>query len=718
MIRWILNNNRIRQSSQYIAAAALCVLMLCFILKLWQANLRIPFFYSGDCVFWATCIKGVIENGWYWQNPAVGAPGILQLYEFPVIDNAVMALMWLMTVFTHNPFLVMNLFYLLSFPLVAISSLYVLRHFNVSFVPALFASLLYAFTPFHFIRNQHHLFYNAYYVVPLAVMVLLWLTTELIVTRSRKFVFSVLIAILLGCSGVYYPFFFCFLLLVAGTLGVLRFRRLRPLVMAFVLIGITTTTIVINLSPSLIYLRQHGHGGALVRNPGEAETYGLRISQLILPITVHRIRSVDLFKRFHNSYVLVTENDSASLGLIGSIGFLGLLFQLLYRKELIANPRGLFHDLSALNICAFLLATIGSFGLLFSLYVSPALRCYNRISIYIAFFSLMAVAYALESIYRTTRTTRSRTIFYVLLAVALIGGTWDQTSTWYIPTYAANKAEFVNDDVFVKRVEASIPAGSMIFQLPYIQFPEVPRVERMYDYDHLRGYVHSKNLRWSFGTIKNRDTDRAQERVASLPPEQLVQELAFGGFTGLYLDRLGYPDQGVAMEAEFSKILQAQPLSSPNGRLLFYNLSDYAKSLRAKYSESEWEVRKELSFHPVLLDWGQGFFKLESRPGKTWRWASNDGELHIRNTSRLPRTIKIETAFATGHPELNDFFISGSISDQLKVSEIPVPYSRTITVPPGESVIHFRSTAKRVDAPADSRFIVFRLEDFKMTEIE
>ena len=69
MIRWILNNNRIRQSSQYIAAAALCVLMLCFILKLWQANLRIPFFYSGDCVFWATCIKGVIENGWYWQNP-------------------------------------------------------------------------------------------------------------------------------------------------------------------------------------------------------------------------------------------------------------------------------------------------------------------------------------------------------------------------------------------------------------------------------------------------------------------------------------------------------------------------------------------------------------------------------------------------------------------------------------------------------------------------
>jgi hypothetical protein len=194
-----------------------------------------------------------------------------------------------------------------------------------------------------------------------------------------------------------------------------------------------------------------------------------------------------------------------------------------------------------------------------------------------------------------------------------------------------------------------------------------------------------------------------------LPPEQLVQELAFGGFTGLYLDRFGYEDQGVSLEAEFSKILQAKPLSSPNGRLLFYNLSDYSRSLRGKYSESEWEVRKELSFHPVLLDWGRGFFKLETRPGKTWRWASTEGELHIRNTSRLPRTIKLETAFATGHPELDDFFISGIISEQLQVNETPVPYTKTITVPPGESIITFRSAAKRVDAPLDSRFIVFRV---------
>ena len=75
-------------------------------------------------------------------------------------------------------------------------------------------------------------------------------------------------------------------------------------------------------------------------------------------------------------------------------------------------------------------------------------------------------------------------------------------------------------------------------------------------------------------------------------------------------------------------------------------------------------------------------------------------------------------SFATGHPELDDFTISGLISEQLKVGSALVPYSKTITVPPGESVIRFHSAAKRIDEPRDPRFLVFRIEDFKLTEFE
>ena len=111
--------------------------------------------------------KGIIENGWYWQNPSVAAPGGLQMYDFPTYDNAVVIFMKLIAIFTHNPFLVMNIFYLLSFPLITLASLYVFRQFNLSYIPALFCGLLYAFLPFHFMRNQTHLILSAYYIIPL-----------------------------------------------------------------------------------------------------------------------------------------------------------------------------------------------------------------------------------------------------------------------------------------------------------------------------------------------------------------------------------------------------------------------------------------------------------------------------------------------------------------------------------------------------------------------
>ena len=218
--------------------------------------------------------------------------------------------------------------------------------------------------------------------------------------------------------------------------------------------------------------------------------------------------------------------------------------------------------------------------------------------------------------------------------------------------------------------------------------------------------------------MKNRDGDRALHLLTGLPTEELVKTTVFAGFEGIYVDRFGYEDYGKAIEAELSKLLQTEPLRSPNGRLLFFNVSDYRNRLRATYSESEWKARQDLSLHPLLVDWKGGFSDYETLPGKTWRWCSSEGELHLRNMSARPRTVKLEMSFATGQEQLDDFIISGLISDQLKVNWTPSSYSKTVTVPPGESVINFRSTAKRVDAPLDTRYLVFRVENFKLTELE
>lgn len=43
------------------------------------------------------------------------------------------------------------------------------------------------------------------------------------------------------------------------------------------------------------------------------------------------------------------------------------------------------------NLFAFLLGTVGGFGAVFSFVIRPQLRGLNRISVYIAFFSIAAV---------------------------------------------------------------------------------------------------------------------------------------------------------------------------------------------------------------------------------------------------------------------------------------------------------------------------------------
>src|SRR5439155_3297028 len=109
--------------------------------------------------------------------------------------------------------------------------------------------------------------------------------------------------------------------------------------------------------------------------------------------------------RYDATTPLVNENGKATLGLIGSAGFLLLLARLLCRRRAddAAAPKD---GLAVLNVFAVLLAGIGGFGSLFGLLVSPQIRAYNRISIFMAFFSLFAIGVLLDKIARKSAGSR------------------------------------------------------------------------------------------------------------------------------------------------------------------------------------------------------------------------------------------------------------------------------------------------------------------------
>jgi len=551
--------------------------ILILLMKLWQADLTVPLHYGSDSLQVMAWIKGLVDNGWYLHNDTQGAPLGMDLYDFPSSD----LLHWLalkgIALAVPNHVVAFNLYFLLGFPLATLAALFVFRRLRMPYAPATVLALLFAFQPYHFLRGPWHLFLCAYFLVPIMVLVVLrlyrgertlWHFDEqqertVLAVRNRSSVWTALFCLVFASAGVYYTFFACFFLAVAGTAAALGRRSIMPLGAAAVLIGVLGAGFLANLTPSLAYWYQHGRNRAAVpRQAFETEFYGLKIAQLLLPVDGHRWGVLARLKQRYSAPPLpcVNENTAATLGMIGSAGFLYLLGRMALGRR---GRQGTWLDsLAILTLSGLLLATVGGFGSLFSLLVSPLIRTPNRISIYLGFFALAAVGLLLTRAAARVHSPLSRCVWYGALAMLLVVGLIDQTPRSTAPPYASLQEAYRRDEVFVRRLETALPAGAMIFQIPYVAYVEHSPVHEMVSYGHLQGYLHSQSLRWSYGAMQGREGDRWQKAVAALPPPQLIRELTAAGFGALWIDRRGYPDHGRALEISLGGLLGATPLIS------------------------------------------------------------------------------------------------------------------------------------------------------------
>ncbi|MDD4321924.1 MAG: hypothetical protein PHH31_10325, partial [Acidaminococcaceae bacterium] len=532
-----------------------------------------------------------------------------------------------------------------------------------------------------------------------------------------KTLISLIICVLVASTGIYYAFFACYFLFAAGIFAFLKQKKIRHLLVCGFLVATISLGVFANISPSIAYQIRYGKNTNVAnRTSIEAEIYGLKLSQMLLPVGGHRISYLaNLRAKYNKNSALSNENGSSTMGITGSLGFLFLILGLFHKT----SNKKIFTDLSKLNILAVLLGTIGGLGSLFALIISPSIRAYNRISVYIAFFSIFAVMLLLENIsYKYFKTKKANILYCSVLGLILVFGIFDQTTGSLVPNYSSLKAEYINDKDFVAKIEASIPGDSMIFQLPYVPFPENPQVNKMRDYELFRGYLQSKNLRWSYGTMKGRERDDWQKEVAAKPINEFVESIALAGFNGIYLDRNGYADLGADIEAKLTRLLDSEPLVSSDNRLVFFNMSEYNNELKEYYG-NKWDLKRELAFNPLFLTWLGGFSGLEGKPEGNWRWCSSEGELHINTTSQNERKVELEMLFATGYEDMSNLFINSSLfSEQLNINSKSKFYSKTVIIPPGKHVIKFKCDAKRVDAPKDTRVLVFKVVNFNIKSLE
>jgi phosphoglycerol transferase len=654
-----------RRLAEALAAAGVSVLCAAWALRLWNADLSIPLRYTpvDDTKFYLMLIKGVIDHGSYLSNSSLGAPFGQQLKDYPQgADNLSLLLVRALGVLTSNPALVANLFFLLTFALAGFTSHLVLRVLGVAGTPAGVMSVLFSLLSYHFFRGESHLLLSAYYAVPLVAYLFLSImagrpllraradgsarpdggarTMRRARTRAARWLTpttaaTLAMCVVIGSDNLYYATFAALMMLAATMIGGAAHGR-RAALHGLLAVVLVVVTVLANLSPSLIYRAEHGPNRLLERSAAFSEDvdegFSLRLADLVLPAPESRVGPLrELAARYdHVIAPGYCEACYASLGTVGDVGFLwlvlGALATLAGAGGYLAGRR-LLRNAGVGVLVALGLSTVGGVASLIEVFITPDIRAWNRLSVFIAFLSLLGAAVLLERLLgrmaraRVLRTRRARRPAAALVCAAVLAfGVLDQTSSSFVPPYSATARQWRSDAAFVAQIERRMPPGAEVFQLPYVPFPEGYPETPVGDevatyatkYELLRGYLHSRTLRWSYGAMKGRASDW-QAALAGLPLSYVTAAAAVSGFDGLWVDPAGFePHRAAAILAALGSVLEERPLLSPRGDLAFFDLRPYLARLRGTYPAGLLALLAQRTLHPLSAECSSGGVRLSN----------------------------------------------------------------------------------------------------------
>ena len=496
--------------------------------------------------------------------PELGAPFDGNWNDWPYLEYVPLYLIGVLAR-RVGIFAALNITLLACNLLAGLAFYFVARYRKVDIIWSFTAALVFGLAPFIFMHSPDHPMVAFCWHVPLLVLVLMWLTDDDgIVIGSKRFWAAIAVAFIAGLLNPYY--FVTFVQLVLLTAGVIFFRNRnkRQLGTAFCLVGATGAAfILINLDPWLWQVSLSRNHGAVVRQFQWLEIYALKALDLFTPPSNHQWTVFREFAQWRAGVALL-HDEGSYIGIIGAIALLILLGTAI-RRAVHRGPEPiptgafwvlwifLYYSTGGLN------AIVGALGFTY-------LRAGCRLSVFILAIALL---FATEWISRK----RLRPAIAVALAVVCwVVILFDQVP---IPPSPEEKAEIAqqvsSDETFVRDLENALPAGAMVFQLPVMDFPESPlRTES--SYDQLRPYLFSRQLRWSFGSMKGRLREQWQHDVEKLSLPESMAEIKKRGFSALYVSRVGYPDGARELEENLRKLGYDQEIENSDRDLFCFIL--------------------------------------------------------------------------------------------------------------------------------------------------
>ncbi|HXY41961.1 MAG TPA: hypothetical protein VEQ10_19955 [Vicinamibacteria bacterium] len=670
--------------------ALVAALLLAAVVPFGSFSLKVPFHYGGDAVLSTALLKAVAEDG-PGHLVRIGAP-----FGSDVVDWSFG--MWLPLVFTTAvvratgaPGLAVNLLWLVSTVLTALTAAWAFSRLGHGRLVAFVFGLACAFLPCGFYRNVDHpeLVFPLVPVLALLCLRVCGLAPEVVPGSERWAAWTACLA--QGLCYVPYSLFAAFLLMVATAVGWASTTRRDLLRLAAPGLLLLVLGAFVPLLPSLAYWSRHGRNPKLEHKaPADADRFGLELRSMLLPIDDHPLLPLRwaAARVRHAAFPENEENATARLGTLGAVGLACLLGFLVARAGGVAAEDQTLGPPAVLSAAALLLAQAGGLGSLVGVFVRPDLRRFNTIVVFVGFFALHAAAVVVSRALARLPAAWppwARPALLALVATAMIG---DQVPRAYLGRIRWSTAPaFATDAGFVKRLESLLPAGAMVFQLPHASIPVDPDPRRAPDVDPGRAFLHSRRLRWSWGSVLGRNGDW-QAETSLLAPAEMARRLALAGFDGIWVDRQAFPDTGPrpwpALESALSAAVGEPPIVSSDGRYAFLRLGALRQRIAAGVEPLAWAASeaRRLAGSVVLPRFGpgcsveQGSLLLPSRVCGAVAWAAFD------NDGSTGRRLMLSAGMRAARPGRLRVRVEGH-EDTLALAGEVVAYRRELTLAPG-----------------------------------
>lgn len=573
----------------HLAAAAIAFTIAWLVVEPWRVDLRLPLSSAGDALPVAAHAKTILETGWYTAQPLLSAPYGQDYLDFPTTETTNFLALAILTRLTGAWALSMNLWFLLGFALAALTASWFLRRVGASPWLALAGAVLFAILPYHFVQGVPHLFVTQYWVVPLGA----WLVWR--VARGEPLwalgsgsgwrrlagpaTQTVAFIVLLGSSEVYYAAFTVMLIAGAALASAIGTRRAAALRGPAVAAGLVVAAVAANLIPYWVHQAVVGaNPGGFQRVGNHAEYFALKLTQLLLPWSGHRIPALrELRETYDAAYPLPSEMPA--LGIVAAAGLVILLAlvvgsALTGRRPRPYDPlRSRLATLGGLSTLALLIGTLGGLGSLVSL-VTPVIRSWNRIAVVIGLLAIAAVALLVDAGIRrlARRLPAWRGRMPVVAAVLLIAiGVVDQTPGDAGDEAIASQAAYAQLDAYFDQVEDALEPGDWVLQLPYLPFPEAHTAEGWDGNDVLVPYLHTERIGWSGGGIRGRESADWTSGLTELTTSDLLAVAAERGAAGILFDVwVSDTEERAAYDGLVARL--GQPLVDATGRYAFWAL--------------------------------------------------------------------------------------------------------------------------------------------------